>query len=185
MAAAADSFANHTVEKCVDWPLLLQRCAEARAAGKRVVWTNGCFDLMHAGHIHSLQAARKLGDLLIVGVNSDASVGRLKGPGRPIVPEGERVKMLAALACVDYVMVFDEDTPREAIARLRPEIHCKGAEYAPPSSKPIPEAVVVEAYGGRIEFLPMIPGCSTSELIQRIRRGESAAPLHITRVAGD
>lgn len=155
--------------KVLGWPALLHLCAKARAVGKKIVWTNGCFDLLHVGHIRSLQAARRFGDMLVVGVNSDASVGRLKGPGRPIVPQSERCELLASLACVDYVVVFDEDTPVEAVERLQPDVHCKGADYAPPRGKPVPEAPVVQAYGGRIEYLPMAPGNSTSGLIERIR----------------
>ncbi len=167
-----------TTEKIIGWPTLLELRAKARAADKIVVWTNGCFDLIHAGHIRNLQAARKMGDLLVVGVNSDTSVRRLKGVGRPIVPAGERVEILAALACVDHVIVFNEDTPLEAIRRLKPDIHCKGGDYAPPNGKPIPEAAIVETYGGRIKYLPMVPGASTSGLIGRIQgeRCDSHAP---------
>ena len=113
--------------------------------------------------------AKALGDVLVVGVNSDDSVHRLKGPGRPIVPAYERVEILAGLESVDFVVVFDELTPEVALSRLKPDIHCKGADYAPPHGKPIPEAKVVESYGGRIEFLPLVPFASTSELIRRIR----------------
>jgi len=140
-----------------------------RTAGKVVVWTNGCFDLFHAGHARSLRAARSLGDVLVVGLNSDSSVRRLKGLGRPILPAVERAELLASLVCVDHVVVFDDDTPEECIRLLRPAVHCKGADYAPPSGKPIPEAALVEAYGGRVAFLPLVEGLSTSELIRRIR----------------
>ena len=140
-----------------------------RAAGKVVVWTNGCFDLVHAGHARSLRAARELGDVLVVGVNSDDSVRRLKGPGRPVLPESERAELVASLACVDFVVVFGEDTPSECIRLLRPAVHCKGADYAPPGGKPVPEAAVVESYGGRVFFLPLIEGISTTELIRRLR----------------
>jgi rfaE bifunctional protein nucleotidyltransferase chain/domain len=136
------------------------------------VWTNGCFDLLHVGHVRSLQAARRLGDVLIVGVNSDASVRQLKGTGRPILPAEERAELLSALACVDYVVIFDELTPEAALARLQPDVHCKGADYALPHGKPIPEAALVESYGGRVEFLPLVPGTSTSDLIQRIHELE-------------
>jgi rfaE bifunctional protein nucleotidyltransferase chain/domain len=111
--------------------------------------------------------------VLVVGVNSDASVRRLKGPNRPVVPASERLEVLAALGCVDRVIQFEEDTPVEAIARLQPDIHCKGADYAPPNGKPIPEAAVVAGYGGRIAFLPLVPGTSTSELIARIHQNGS------------
>jgi rfaE bifunctional protein nucleotidyltransferase chain/domain len=134
-----------------------------------VVWTNGCFDLLHVGHIRFLQAARELGDRLVVGLNSDDSVRRLKGPRRPLVPADERAEVLAALESVDRVIVFDEDTPEAAIERLRPDVHCKGTDYAPPHGKPIPEAAVVEAYGGRVQFVPLVPGTSTSEIVRKIR----------------
>jgi rfaE bifunctional protein nucleotidyltransferase chain/domain len=155
-------------EKVSSLPALLSWRAAARREGKTVVWTNGCFDLLHVGHVRNLQAARLLGDFLIVGVNGDEAVRRLKGSGRPIVPGAERAEILAALACVDRVVVFEEPTPAESLAALQPDIHCKGADYAPPDGKPIPEAAVVAAYGGRIEFLPLIPLTSTTRLIERI-----------------
>jgi rfaE bifunctional protein nucleotidyltransferase chain/domain len=146
-----------------------------RAAGRSVVWTNGCFDILHVGHLRGLQEARGLGDVLVVGVNSDASARRLKGPSRPIVPEAERAEVLAGLACVDHVLVFGEDTPVEVLSRLQPDVHCKGADYAPPSTRPIPEAEVVRSYGGRIAFLTFTPGVSTTDIVRRIEqvlRGE-------------
>ena len=109
-----------------------------------------------------------LGDLLVVGLNSDASVRGYKGPSRPILTQDERAAMLAALECVDYVVVFDEPTPEAALSRLRPDVHCKGAEYAPPHGRPVPERAVVEGYGGRVEYLPLVPGVSTTELLRRI-----------------
>jgi rfaE bifunctional protein nucleotidyltransferase chain/domain len=154
--------------KVMDWEALSAWRQRARRAGRVVVWTNGCFDLLHVGHVRNLRAARELGDVLVVGVNDDASVRRLKGAGRPIVPGAERAELLAALECVDAVVLFGEDTPIAALERLRPEVHCKGADYAPPNGKPIPEAAVVAAYGGRIEFLPLAPGISTSELERRM-----------------
>ena len=159
--------------KSIDWPALLAARERARAEGKRVVWTNGCFDLLHVGHIRSLQAARRLGDVLVVGVNSDDSVRQLKGPKRPILPAEERVEILAALECVDHVIVFDELTPEAALACLRPDVHCKGADYAPPHGKPIPEAALIVSFGGRVEFLPLVPSTSTSDLIRRIHELES------------
>jgi rfaE bifunctional protein nucleotidyltransferase chain/domain len=140
----------------------------ARACGKTIAWTNGCFDLVHAGHVRSLQSARAFGDLLVVGVNSDHTVRRLKGPGRPVFPASERIELLAAFACIDHLVVFDEDTPEAMIRLLQPDVHCKGADYAPPDGKPIPEAELVESYGGRVAFLPMVAGLSTSEIIRRI-----------------
>jgi rfaE bifunctional protein nucleotidyltransferase chain/domain len=143
--------------------------ASLRAAGRMVAWTNGCFDLLHAGHVRSLRAARALGDVLVVGVNSDASVRRLKGPGRPVLPAAERAELVAALTCVDHTVVFDEDTPEACIRLLRPNVHCKGADYAPPHGKPIPEAAVVASYGGQVAFLPLVEGISTTDLIRRVR----------------
>ena len=140
-----------------------------------VVWTNGCFDLLHPGHIASLMAAKALGDKLVVGVNSDASVKANKGPGRPILREGERAAMLSALECVDAVVIFDDLTPANALAELHPDIHCKGAEYAPPHGRPVPEANVVHSYGGRIAYLPLIPGISTTEILARIASHQARA----------
>jgi D-glycero-beta-D-manno-heptose 1-phosphate adenylyltransferase len=159
-------------DKILDWPALLRIREQARAAGATVVWTNGCFDLLHAGHVRNLEAARAFGDLLVVGINSDASVRGLKGPGRPILPAAQRCELVAALACVDYAVVFDEPVPLGAISRLKPDVHCKGADYAPPAGKPIPEAAVVAAYGGRLEFFPLVPGLSTTDLLRRVRRAE-------------
>src|SRR5712692_3399295 len=140
-----------------------------RAAGKRLVLANGCFDLLHVGHVRSLQAAAALGDVLVVGLNSDASVRRLKGPGRPVLPEAERAELLAALECVDHVLVFPDDEPSVVLRQLQPEVHCKGAEYAPPQGRSLPERTVVEGYGGRVVFLPLDEGLSTTELLRRVR----------------
>lgn len=159
--------------KRLPWPELLAVREQARIAGRVVVWTNGTFDLLHPGHVASLQQARARGDVLVVGVNSDRSVKAYKGPRRPILNQDERCAMLAAVECVDYVIVFDEDTPAESLAKLRPDIHCKGDEYAPPHGKPVPERAVVEGYGGRVEYLPLVPGLSTSELLRRIAASES------------
>jgi len=159
-----------SARKVVDLDTLLTLRAGWRAAGESVVWTNGCFDLLHVGHIRGLQEARSLGDVLVVGVNSDASVRKLKGAGRPIVPEDERAELMAALGCVDHVLIFGEDTPREVLGKVQPDIHCKGADYAPPSTRPIPEAEVVHAYGGRIAFLTLTPGVSTTDIVHRIEQ---------------
>jgi rfaE bifunctional protein nucleotidyltransferase chain/domain len=160
--------------KVVSWDTLLEWRARARQEQKTVIWTNGCFDLLHVGHVRNLQTARSHGDALVVGVNSDACVRRLKGAGRPLVPAAQRVEILAALECIDYVIVFDELTPETVIARLQPDVHCKGADYAPPHGKPIPEAPLVASYGGRIEFLPLVPSLSTSDLVRRIREQAGA-----------
>lgn len=143
-----------------------------RRAGKVVVWTNGCFDLLHVGHIRSFRDAKALGDILIVGVNSDRSVRALKGDSRPLVNEAERAETIGALEMVDYVTIFDEATPEQVLVHLRPDIHCKGAEYAN-GARPVPEMTTVLGYGGQVRFLPFHPGRSTSELIERIARAGS------------
>jgi D-beta-D-heptose 7-phosphate kinase/D-beta-D-heptose 1-phosphate adenosyltransferase len=141
--------------------------AEQRHQGHRIVFTNGCFDLMHIGHTRYLQAARNLGDLLVVGVNSDDSVRALhKGADRPIVPDSQRAEVLAALACVDYVVIFQEPDPGSLIATLQPDILVKGGDW------PVDRIVgreTVEARGGRVQTIPLVPGVSTTTLVQRIR----------------
>jgi D-beta-D-heptose 7-phosphate kinase/D-beta-D-heptose 1-phosphate adenosyltransferase len=133
----------------------------------RLVFTNGCFDIMHRGHVQLLVQARELGDRLLVGLNSDNSTRRLKGTGRPLQPEVDRAACLAALESVDAVVVFDEDTPSDLIAALQPEIMGKGGDYTPDG---LPERDVVEASGGKIVILPYIEGLSTSELLERAHR---------------
>lgn len=130
-----------------------------------VVFTNGCFDLLHPGHIRLLEQGRALGDLLVVGVNSDASLRGLKGEGRPLVPEAERAEVLAALACVDAVTLFDEPTPRELIAALLPDVLVKGGDWGPDT---IVGRAEVEAAGGRVVVLPYFEGYSTTALIAKI-----------------
>lgn len=137
--------------------------------GKTVVWTNGCFDLVHAGHLRSLNDAKSLGDILIVGLNSDESVRAIKGSGRPLINERERAELMAGLRPVDYVTIFHEPDPISVLSRLKPDIHCKGAEYAD-GKRPMPEKAVVEAYGGQIRFLPYHAGLSTSSLIESITK---------------
>jgi phosphoheptose isomerase len=154
----------------VEWPALLELRQRWRREGRTVVWTNGCFDLLHGGHVRGLQAARSLGDVLVVGLNSDESVRRLKGDGRPIMPVAERAEVLAALRVVDHVVVYSEDTPEVALEKLQPDVHAKGADYAPPNGKPLPERAVVEGYGGRIEFLPFVEGLSTTQLAEKLAR---------------
>jgi rfaE bifunctional protein nucleotidyltransferase chain/domain len=134
-----------------------------------VVFTNGVFDVLHAGHVALLETARAAGGALIVGVNSDASVRRLgKGADRPLVPEGDRTRLLAALACVDCVVVFDEDTPLELIRALRPDVLVKGADY---DRDQIVGADDVAGWGGRVLRIPLVPGKSTTDLVRRLRRG--------------
>jgi rfaE bifunctional protein nucleotidyltransferase chain/domain len=142
-----------------------------RAAGETLVFTNGVFDLLHRGHAEYLEEAANLGDRLIVGINSDASVRRLKGPGRPIVPGEERAELVGALACVDAVVLFDDDTPERLIRELRPQVLVKGGDWAL-------DAIVgrefVESSGGRVLSIPLRQGLSTSNLIERILAGRSA-----------
>jgi D-beta-D-heptose 7-phosphate kinase/D-beta-D-heptose 1-phosphate adenosyltransferase len=151
-----------------DVAALCAALAPRRAAGARVVFTNGCFDLLHPGHVRYLAAARALGDVLVVGLNGDASVRRLKGPGRPILTVDERGEVLAALASVDHVVVFDEDTPRDLIVALAPDILVKGSDW---EEKDIAGATEVKAKGGRVERIEIVPGVSTTELLRRIRTG--------------
>ncbi len=139
-----------------------------RAAGKKLVFTNGVFDLLHPGHVRYLTAARALGDVLIVGLNSDASVRRIKGPGRPIQDEASRAEVLAALGSVDFVVIFDEDTAAELVKFIRPDIYVKGGDYAGVGPDRWPEAEVVRAYGGEVRTLEFAPGYSTSEIIRKI-----------------
>jgi phosphoheptose isomerase len=169
-------FANEAAEQPVVGPRVLALDElvalreDWRRAGLTVVWTNGVFDLLHIGHLRGLEAARRLGDVLVVGVNNDDAVRELKGPSRPLVPAAERADMLAALRPVDFVVVFDETTPEAALDALRPDIHCKGADYAPPDGKPIPEQALVESYGGRVEFLPLVEERSTTGLAESLER---------------
>ncbi len=130
---------------------LVDATQKARLAGRVVVFTNGCFDILHVGHIRYLQKARAMGDLLVVGVNTDESVRKLKGPDRPINPERDRAEVLAALECVDYVSLFAEDTPIELIQAIKPDIDVKGGDYTP---EDMPETAVVRAYGGCVEIIP-------------------------------
>ena len=140
--------------------------AARRAKGERIVFTNGCFDLMHVGHVRYLQTARKLGDLLVVGVNTDVSVRALsKGAGRPVVPEAQRAEVVAALACVDYAVLFDEPDPGRLIAELQPDVLVKGGDW--PADK-IVGREIVEARGGTVKTIPLVPGVSTTALIEKI-----------------
>jgi rfaE bifunctional protein nucleotidyltransferase chain/domain len=176
--------------RVVDLPALREALALAREMGQRIVLTNGHFDLLHVGHVRLLRAARALGDILVVGVNGDASVRRRKGPTRPLVPGAERAEVLAALAAVDFVCLFEEDTA-EALARaVGPDVYVKGADYARPGGPQggppgapqggpgedsavnearLPEAAVVRAAGGRVVLLPLTPDRSTTALEARLR----------------
>lgn len=144
---------------------LATELARLRAAGKRVVFTNGCFDLLHAGHVRYLREAASLGNLLVVGLNSDASVRQFKDAGRPIVPEDDRAEVMAALEMVDYVVVFPERTAEAIVAELKPDVYVKGGDYTPEN---LPEARVVEGYGGKVKLVPYHEERSTTGIIQRI-----------------
>lgn len=147
--------------------------AALRRQGRRIVFTNGVFDLLHPGHIRYLRAARALGDILIVGINSDASVRRNKGPARPITPESERAELLAALEAVDAVVVFDEDTPANVIVAVQPDVLVKGADW--PANQ-IVGRDTVEAAGGRVVLVPVEEGYSTTSIVERIKNGTRQAP---------
>jgi rfaE bifunctional protein nucleotidyltransferase chain/domain len=138
-----------------------------RTAGERVVMTNGCFDLLHPGHLALLQTARRAGDILVVALNSDDSVRALKGPGRPVLPEGERAELLLSLEAVDRVVLYDEPTPIEVVRALLPDVLVKGADWA---TDDIVGRAEVEAAGGRVVRVALVPGCSTTAIVDRIRR---------------
>ena len=159
-AAMQNAWQPHTLDEA--------RCLRdgLRQAGKKAVFTNGHFDLLHVGHLDYLQKARALGDALFVGGNGDRSTRRLKGAGRPFVPALERARLLAGLRCVDAVVVFEDDTADELLRALQPDIYAKGGDYA---HKPLPERATVAAYGGRVELIDFLPGHSSSALIAKIR----------------
>jgi len=155
------------IAKILPLDQLLSALSAERGVGKRIVFTNGCFDLMHIGHTRYLQAARELGDVLVVGVNSDASVRSLdKAPDRPIVPEAQRAEVLAALGCVDYVIIFNESDPLRVITSVQPDVLVKGGDWA---IDRIVGRDLVEARGGVVKTIPFVPGFSTTGLLERIR----------------
>ena len=183
-AEAAAVAASRAGTACVSQQELLQRLSQRgdpladaadiqnkveqyRRQRKKIVFTNGCFDILHSGHVTFLQQAKSLGDVLIVGVNSDASVRRLKGETRPINNQADRVAVLAALEAVDHVVLFDEDTPENLISRLRPDIHVKGSDY---TIDRLPEAKIVQSYGGQVVILPLVEGKSTTAIVRKIAR---------------
>ncbi len=151
-------------KKIRERPALAQECARLRAAGKTVVFTNGCFDLMHAGHATYLEFARRQGDVLVVGLNTDASVRRYKGDKRPVVDERNRARLMAALECVDFVTWFDEDEPKALIAELQPDVLVKAEDWA----HYVSGREIVEARGGKVVLAPMVAGLSTTKLIEKI-----------------
>lgn len=143
--------------------------ARLKREGKQVVFTNGCFDLLHLGHIEYLKEAKNLADILVVGINDDASVGRLKGPPRPITPQDDRTAIIAALASVDYVCLFSEDTPLELITALKPDVLVKGADWAVDA---VVGKALVERLGGTVKTIPFVPNRSTTEIIAKIRESD-------------
>jgi D-beta-D-heptose 7-phosphate kinase/D-beta-D-heptose 1-phosphate adenosyltransferase len=166
---------DHTQQKIQYRDALAVEVQRRQQAGEVGVFTNGCFDLLHLGHVRYLQDARNLGDFLVLGLNSDESTYHLKGPGRPLVPENERAEILAALACIDYVTIFPEPTAGPLVELLRPAIYVKGGDYAAtregsPDLSRLPEAKAVQAYGGMVRLIPYLPDHSTTELIAAIKR---------------
>jgi D-beta-D-heptose 7-phosphate kinase / D-beta-D-heptose 1-phosphate adenosyltransferase len=169
VAALTPSSGVSSGEKVLDGARLAKRIAEWRAAGETIVFTNGCFDLLHVGHVTLLEECHRFGSKLVLGLNADASVCRLKGPTRPVVGENERARVMAALASVDAVVLFAEDTPIELIRAVRPDVLVKGGDYSV-------ETVVghedVIAAGGRVEIVPTVEGFSTSSLVKRMKGDE-------------
>jgi rfaE bifunctional protein nucleotidyltransferase chain/domain len=164
--------------KVVSREELIQIAAREKSAGRRVVFTNGCFDLLHPGHVRCLAEARALGDVLVVAINSDRSVRGNKGPERPLVPQQDRAEVLAALSSVDYVAIFDEPTPGELISRVLPNVLVKGSDWAPDQVVGREE---VEAAGGRVISIPLVPGFSTSNLLEKIRKAAAAPQGEATK----
>jgi rfaE bifunctional protein nucleotidyltransferase chain/domain len=162
-----------TIKKVLPLDAAIEVVDELKRGGKRVVFTNGCFDLLHPGHTRYLAEARKLGDALLVAVNSDRSVRALKGPGRPVMPQDERAEILAALECVDYLTIFDDLTPQAVIARMLPQVLVKGGDWEPTE---IVGRSEVEAAGGKVVSIRVVPGFSTSALIQAAAKNLGQAP---------
>jgi rfaE bifunctional protein nucleotidyltransferase chain/domain len=154
--------------RVVDRKTLIEKLLKQREKGDKVVFANGCFDVLHAGHVRYLQGAKELGDLLIVGVNSDEQVAKQKGKGRPILNQNERAELVASLQAVDWVTIFDEPTVEELLLALRPEVHAKGTDY---SEETVPEREVVKSFGGRVAIVGDPKDHSTSDMISRMRRG--------------
>jgi D-beta-D-heptose 7-phosphate kinase/D-beta-D-heptose 1-phosphate adenosyltransferase len=154
----------------VSLPQLLAEVETLRQAGKKIVTTNGCFDLLHIGHLRYLQAAKALGDVLIVAVNADASVRGLKGDLRPVVSEADRAELIAGLACVDFAIIFRDETPIPELQAIKPNVHVKGGQY---TVETLPEAPVLQAIGCEIAFIEMVDNRSTSQLIEKIIRAYS------------
>ena len=152
----------------IDSAKIQEFCQILRDGGQRVVFTNGCFDILHAGHVRYLSKARSFGDCLVLGLNSDASVRRIKGPARPINNEQDRAEVVGALGCVDYVVVFDEPTAEELITKVHPDVYVKGGDY---TLETLPEGQLVQKYGGRVELVKLVEGRSTTNVINKIQAG--------------
>jgi D-beta-D-heptose 7-phosphate kinase/D-beta-D-heptose 1-phosphate adenosyltransferase len=165
-ARVRGALADAQISKVLSRDEMAARAASWRMAGKRIVFTNGCFDLLHAGHLSLLNGAARLGDVLVLAINSDASVRRLKGDERPLVSQAERAALLAALECVDAVTIFDEDTPLETLRQVRPHVLVKGADY---KVEDVVGRELVESSGGHVALVPLLPEKSTSALVERIR----------------
>lgn len=167
MARAVARKGTRAAQKVLTWAALRRRLAALRREGKRIVFTNGCFEIIHPGHVRYLRAAKALGDVLVVAVNTDASVRRLgKGAGRPVVADRDRAEVVAALEMVDYVILFDQDTPLEAVRYFLPDVLVKGGDWPPDR---IVGGDVVRRHGGIVRAVPYVQGYSTSELIRRLR----------------
>lgn len=149
----------------IDRNKIVETCEEIRRSGKKIVFTNGCFDILHVGHVRYLTTAKSFGDILIVGLNTDSSVKMLKGANRPINNEKDRAEVLLGLKAVDYVVLFGERTAENLVAEVRPDIYVKGADY---TVDKIPEAKIVQSYGGRVELVEFVAGHSTTNIIQAI-----------------
>jgi rfaE bifunctional protein nucleotidyltransferase chain/domain len=154
------------IPRIVDRPTLVDRVCNARKKGLTIVLANGCFDVLHAGHVRYLEAARALGDFLVVGVNSDTQVTALKGDGRPLLPETERAEIVASLAAVDLVTVFEELTVKELLLAIKPDVHAKGTDY---TEETVPERDVVRSFGGRVAIVGDPKDHTNSEMIRRVK----------------
>ena len=152
----------------LDRDALVARISTEKASGSRIVLANGCFDILHAGHVRYLEGARALGDMLVVGINSDEQVARLKGAGRPVLPERERAELVASLQAVDLVTIFPEPTVTELLLAIKPDVHAKGTDY---TEETVPERDVVRSYGGRVAIVGDPKDHSTSEILKKVGRG--------------
>jgi len=152
----------------LDRDALVARISIEKAGGSRIVLANGCFDILHAGHVRYLEGARALGDMLVVGINSDEQVARLKGAGRPVLPERERAELVASLQAVDLVTIFPEPTVTELLLAIKPDVHAKGTDY---TEETVPERDVVRSYGGRVAIVGDPKDHSTSEILKKVGRG--------------